>query len=39
MFQSYGQSFLQTDIAVFRQNLESLEVLNAKWRLYRKVKN
>ena len=37
IFQSYGQSFLQPDIAVFRQNLESLEKLNTKWKLYRKV--
>ncbi|XP_060583375.1 exportin-6-like [Ruditapes philippinarum] len=36
IMQAYGQSFLQTDIAVFRQNLESLEKLNTKWRLYKK---
>ncbi|XP_052781970.1 exportin-6-like isoform X2 [Mya arenaria] len=36
IMQSYGQSFLQTDIAVFRQNLESLESLNSKWKLYKK---
>lgn len=36
IMQSYGQSFLQTDIAVFRQNLESLEKLNTKWKLYKK---
>lgn len=36
IMQSYGQSFLQPDIGVFRQNLESLEQLNAKWKLYRK---
>ncbi|XP_052267006.1 exportin-6-like [Dreissena polymorpha] len=36
IMQSYGQSFLQTDITVFRQNLESLEKLNSKWRLYKK---
>lgn len=36
IMQAYGQSFLQTDIAVFRQNLESLEKLNSKWKLYKK---
>ncbi|XP_021344225.1 exportin-6-like, partial [Mizuhopecten yessoensis] len=33
---SYGQSFLQSDIEVFRQNLNSLQQLNSKWRLYQK---
>ena len=37
IFQSYGQSFLQPDLAVFKQNLESLETLNTKWKLYQKV--
>ena len=37
ILQAYGQSFLQPDIAVFRQNLEALEHLNKKWKLYRKV--
>ncbi|XP_071128890.1 exportin-6-like [Mytilus edulis] len=36
VLQSYGQSFLQPDIDVFRQNLESLENLNFKWKLYSK---
>lgn len=36
IMQSYGQSFLQPDLAVFKQNLESLETLNAKWKLYQK---
>ncbi|KAK7112089.1 exportin-6-like [Littorina saxatilis] len=36
IFQAYGQSFLQPDIAIFRQNLESLEALNYKWKLYGK---
>lgn len=36
IMQSYGQSFLQPDIDVFRQNLESLEKINAKWKLYHK---
>ena len=35
--QAYGHSFLQPDIAVFRQNLEALEQLNAKLKLYHKV--
>ncbi|XP_052833798.1 exportin-6 [Octopus bimaculoides] len=34
--QAFGQSFLQPDIALFRQNLESLETLNTKWKLYHK---
>ena len=37
ILQAYGQSFLQPDIAVFRQNLEALEHLNRKWKLYGKV--
>ncbi|XP_071106408.1 exportin-6-like [Haliotis cracherodii] len=36
IMQSYGQSFLQPDIAIFKQNLESLESLNSKWKLYHK---
>ncbi|CAL1529210.1 unnamed protein product [Lymnaea stagnalis] len=36
ILQAYGQSFLQTDISIFRQNLESLEALNFKWKLYNK---
>ena len=39
VFQAYGQSFLQPDIAVFKQNLESLEALNYKWKLYSKVRH
>jgi len=31
-----GQSFLQQDIAVFAQNITTLELLNNKWRLYSK---
>lgn len=34
---SYGQSFLLPDIAIFKQNLEALETLNSKWKLYHKV--
>ncbi|KAK3797258.1 hypothetical protein RRG08_030482 [Elysia crispata] len=36
ILQAYGQSFLQTDISIFRQNLESLEALHLKWKLYSK---
>ncbi|KAK6169003.1 hypothetical protein SNE40_020137 [Patella caerulea] len=36
IMQAYGQSFLQPDITIFKQNLESLEILNAKWKLYNK---
>ncbi|XP_036369999.1 exportin-6-like isoform X2 [Octopus sinensis] len=36
IMQAFGQSFLQPDIALFRQNLESLETLNTKWKLYHK---
>lgn len=34
---AFGQSFLQSDITVFRQNLEALETLNQKQKLYEKV--
>ena len=34
-----GQSFLQPDIVVFKQNLITLEKLNEKWKLYHKVHN
>ncbi|XP_014672669.1 PREDICTED: exportin-6-like isoform X2 [Priapulus caudatus] len=36
VMQAFGQSFLQPDIAVFKQNIEYLEKLNAKWKLYHK---
>ncbi|GAB1610031.1 exportin-6-like isoform X1, partial [Argonauta hians] len=36
IMQAFGQSFLQLDIALFRQNLEALEALNTKWKLYHK---
>ncbi|XP_071494224.1 exportin-6-like [Diadema antillarum] len=36
IMQAFGQSFLQPDISVFRQNLEALEILNAKLKLYQK---
>ena len=34
---AFGQSFLQPDIVVFKQNLITLEKLNEKWKLYHKV--
>ncbi|KAF6027108.1 XPO6 [Bugula neritina] len=33
---AFGQSFLQSDISVFRHNLEALEKLHKKWKLYQK---
>lgn len=33
---SYGQSFLLPDITIFKQNLEALESLQSKWKLYHK---
>lgn len=36
VMKAIGHSFLQTDIAVFSQNVATLEQLNAKWRLYSK---
>lgn len=36
MMEAFGQTFTQTDIAVFKQNLESLEDLNSKCKLYQK---
>lgn len=35
--QAFGQSFLQPDITIFKQNLEALENLNSKLKLYQKV--
>ena len=29
-----GHSFLQADIGVFRQNIQALEQLNTRWKLY-----
>lgn len=34
---SYGQSFLMPDITIFKQNLEALDNLQSKWKLYHKV--
>ena len=36
ILQAFGQSFLQPDISVFKQNLAALEDINAKWKLYHK---
>uniref|UniRef100_A0A3B3YX66 Importin N-terminal domain-containing protein n=1 Tax=Poecilia mexicana TaxID=48701 RepID=A0A3B3YX66_9TELE len=35
--QAFGQSFLQTDIHIFKQNLSYLESLNSKHKLYHRV--
>ena len=37
VLKAIGQSFLEPDIAIFKQNVEALEHLNAKWKLYHKV--
>lgn len=36
VMQAFGQSFLQPDITVFKQNIEALENLNSKCKLYQK---
>ena len=36
--QAFGQSFLQSDIGIFRQNLQALESLNSKHKLFHKVR-
>lgn len=36
-FQAFGQSFLQPDIHIFKQNLSYLESLNSKHKLYSRV--
>ena len=36
ILQTFGQSFLQADISIFKQNLAALEDINSKWRLYHK---
>ena len=36
ILQAFGQSFLQADISIFKQNLAALEDINSKWRLYHK---
>ena len=35
--QGFGNSFLQSDITIFKQNLLALEALNTKHKLYSKV--
>ena len=35
--QAFGQSFLQPDINIFRKNLQTMEELNEKCKLYSKV--
>jgi hypothetical protein len=37
IMEAFGQSFLQKDIALFKQNLSALETLNKKHKLYSKV--
>jgi len=37
IMESFGHSFLQEDIAVFKQNLVALETLNSKHKLYSKI--
>ncbi|MCL4125791.1 UNVERIFIED_CONTAM: hypothetical protein GTU68_065757 [Idotea baltica] len=37
IMQAFGQSFMQTDITIFKQNLSALESLNSKYKLYHKV--
>jgi len=37
MLQAFGESFLQPDISIFRQNLHALESLNSLHHLYSKV--
>ncbi|XP_069996041.1 exportin-6 [Penaeus vannamei] len=36
IMQAFGQSFMQPDITIFKQNLEALETLNSKYKLYHK---
>ncbi|XP_066990340.1 exportin-6 isoform X2 [Macrobrachium rosenbergii] len=36
IMQAFGQSFMQPDITIFKQNLEALESLNSKYKLYHK---
>lgn len=38
VLQVFGQALLQQDINVFRLSLAALEDLNAKWKLYHKVR-
>ena len=36
IMKAFGQSFMQPDITVFKQNLTALESLNSKYKLYHK---
>ena len=36
ILQAFGQSFLQPDLNIFRQNMAALENLNVKWKLFSK---
>lgn len=38
VWQAFGQSFLQPDIHIFKQNLSYLEILNTKHKLYHRVR-
>ncbi|XP_043495290.1 exportin-6-A [Polistes fuscatus] len=36
ILEAFGQALLQPDVNIFRQSLQSLELLNARWRLYQR---
>ncbi|KAK0179050.1 hypothetical protein PV327_007876 [Microctonus hyperodae] len=36
ILEAFGQALLQPDVNIFRQSLQSLEQLNARWRLYKR---
>lgn len=36
ILEAFGQALLQPDFNIFRQSLQSLEQLNARWRLYQR---
>lgn len=36
ILEAFGQALLQPDVNIFRQSLQSLEQLNARWRLYQR---
>ncbi|MPC08061.1 exportin-6-like [Portunus trituberculatus] len=36
IMQAFGQSFMQPDITIFKHNLEAMESLNSKYKLYHK---
>lgn len=38
IMQAFGQSFMQPDITIFKHNLEAMESLNSKYKLYHKVR-